>query len=162
MPRLIDADALLMDNTWAFYDRFGNRTSAGLAIEEAPTVDAEPVRHGHWLTSPTGWLYCSECEGEPPCEINVRTDYCPNCGAKMDEVEERITMPTPYDSPISADYLAEMRKEDAETVVRCKDCKYLEEDECPWTGVIDWNGYCSKGERREDAETEADRNGFVK
>ena len=39
-------------------------------------------------------------------------------------------------------------------VVRCKDCKYLEEDECPWTGVIDWNGYCSRGERREDAETD--------
>ena len=48
----------------------------------------DAVRHGRWLTSPTGWLYCSECEGEPPCEINVRTDYCPNCGAKMDEVEE--------------------------------------------------------------------------
>ena len=54
-------------------------------IVNAPTVDAEPVRHGRWLTSPTGWLYCSECEGEPPCEINVGTDYCPNCGAKMSE-----------------------------------------------------------------------------
>ena len=39
---------------------------------------------------------------------------------------------------------------DAEEVVRCKDCKYLEEDECPWTGVIDWNGYCSRGEKRKD------------
>ena len=37
-------------------------------------------------------------------------------------------------------------------VVRCKNCKYLEEDECPWTGVIDWNGFCSRGERKEDAD----------
>lgn len=41
-------------------------------------------------------------------------------------------------------------KENLVEVVRCKDCKYLEEDECPWTGVIDWNGYCSRGERKED------------
>ncbi len=36
-------------------------------------------------------------------------------------------------------------------LVRCKDCKYLEEDECPWTGVIDWNGYCSRGEKRNES-----------
>ena len=40
---------------------------------------------------------------------------------------------------------------DAEPVVRCKECKYLEEDECPWTGVIDWNGYCSRGEKRKES-----------
>ena len=39
---------------------------------------------------------------------------------------------------------------DFQPVVRCKNCKYLEEDECPWAGVIDWNGFCSKGEKREE------------
>ena len=46
-----------------------------------------------------------------------------------------------------------LTEHDLEPVVRCKNCKYLEEDECPWTGVIDWNGYCSRGERKEDVET---------
>ena len=43
MPRLIDADDLLMDNSWAFYDENGNRNDACIAVENAPTVDAEPV-----------------------------------------------------------------------------------------------------------------------
>lgn len=48
---------------------------------------------------------------------------------------------------------------DAVPVVRCKDCRYREHEEpgmvwCPnvigsW---IEENGYCSRGERREDAE----------
>ena len=63
---------------------------------------------------------------------------------------------------------------DAVEVVRCKDCKYylqsnekcelvdtrlrFYETDKTWTGDC----FCSWGERREDAETEADRNGFVK
>lgn len=48
-------------------------------IADAPTVDAEPVRHGHWEDSSNGWM-CSECFRE------MHKDYplCPNCGAKMD------------------------------------------------------------------------------
>ena len=91
MPRLIDADALLMDNTWAFYDRFGNRTSAGLAIEEAPTVNAEPVRHGYWINYKDEHT-CSQCYGVVIEELVDGEwsdyDYCPFCGAKMDEVED--------------------------------------------------------------------------
>lgn len=62
------------------------------AIENAPTVDAEPVRHGKWRQ--TGFRHgkidlwplsyeCSECNrilfGSP------KTNFCPNCGAKMDK-----------------------------------------------------------------------------
>ena len=51
-------------------------------LEDAPTVDAEPVRHGHWIYTPTEPLgyVCSEC-GKSSCGFT----YCPNCGAKMDE-----------------------------------------------------------------------------
>ena len=61
-------------------------------IDEAPSVDAEPVRHGRWETkeyttedSFDDWIVihheevCSECgkgQGE-------RSKFCPNCGAKM-------------------------------------------------------------------------------
>lgn len=50
-------------------------------IQGMPTVDAVPVRHGHWVytpTSPFGFM-CSEC-GIEMCRFN----YCPNCGARMD------------------------------------------------------------------------------
>ena len=47
---------------------------------------AEPVRHGHWetyLTEGLRWK-CSECGSR----FETPYHYCPNCGAKMDEVED--------------------------------------------------------------------------
>lgn len=56
-------------------------------IDDAPTIDAEPVRHGHWVICSDGYYpYCSKCKQEPSGK-NM-TNYCPNCGAKMDEVIE--------------------------------------------------------------------------
>ena len=56
-------------------------------ILEAPTVDAEPVRHGQWLSREEGVVYpfwerytCSACGKHAD-----NTEYCPNCGARMDE-----------------------------------------------------------------------------
>lgn len=43
MSRLVDADELLLNNTWLWYDENGNHTIAGEAIENAPTVDAVEV-----------------------------------------------------------------------------------------------------------------------
>lgn len=53
-------------------------------FDTAPAADVVEVRHGMWLRTPTGWVYCSVCGEEPPEETNARTKYCPNCGAKMD------------------------------------------------------------------------------
>ena len=64
-------------------------------ICESPIIDAEPVRHGQWETKvytieSDGWIteyreeVCSEC-GEGQIGIS---NYCPNCGAKMDLEEE--------------------------------------------------------------------------
>ena len=48
-----------------------------------PAVDAEPVRHGRW-TFPWTSPECSICRKTQKWASN----YCPNCGAKMDaEVE---------------------------------------------------------------------------
>ena len=65
-------------------------------LEDAPTVDAEPVKHGHWNEAKDGTLWCSVCISTGPYDedswgyvLNApHYDYCPNCGAKMDEVEE--------------------------------------------------------------------------
>ena len=55
-------------------------------IQGMPTIDAEPVRHGHW----THAGYCSVCDGEQLGRTDeygesLDTSYCPHCGAKMDE-----------------------------------------------------------------------------
>lgn len=50
-------------------------------------VDAEPVRHGHWILYDYNICQCSACEQffDEPMSDNK---YCPNCGAKMAEVIE--------------------------------------------------------------------------
>ena len=67
-------------------------------ICESPIIDAEPVRHGQWetkvyTTESDGWIteyreeVCSEC-GEGQIGIS---NYCPNCGAKMDGEKQDAT-----------------------------------------------------------------------
>lgn len=63
----------------------------------APTVDAEPIRHGKWKKSGYwGRVYkCDQCGNYLDFDgVNTgrgSANYCPNCGAKMDEVNENET-----------------------------------------------------------------------
>lgn len=56
-------------------------------IDEQPTVDAEPVRHGRWIRDEFGTrcgacgLYAYRDKFDQPWE----SPYCPHCGARMDE-----------------------------------------------------------------------------
>lgn len=84
MPRLIDADALYSELAKA--NSFGELTAkkAIRRLANAPTVDAEPARHGKWrfVNCATGLrCQCSECLHW----VDAGTDknYCPNCGADM-------------------------------------------------------------------------------
>lgn len=59
-----------------------------------PTIDAEPVRHGHWEPIQVQPYFrkhyhnldvcCSACHTRG----NARKEFCSECGAKMDEVAE--------------------------------------------------------------------------
>ena len=97
--RLIDADALkevICDNVYPVTDFFNSRDygmfwTGGIekAINEAPTIDAKPVKHGKWTItevfdfknmtcSSCGWLY------EYHAGMEEEWNYCPNCGARME------------------------------------------------------------------------------
>ena len=67
---------------------FVNHADVVDIIADAPAVEAEPVKHGRWERQKyyggvrkgiVARIICSEC-GYP----NEKTNYCPNCGAKMD------------------------------------------------------------------------------
>ena len=61
------------------------------SISDMPAADVAPVVHGRWLED-HDYLKC------PECGVMVKWDftffdigdwnYCPNCGAKMDEKED--------------------------------------------------------------------------
>lgn len=61
-------------------------------VEQIKDVKAEvePVKHGKWIGKPIGGystVRCSVC-GDVFLENNGKWNYCPNCGAKMDEEQE--------------------------------------------------------------------------
>lgn len=98
--RLIDADRLKAEIMgWCVVtdDLFGmgkyyEREIVLQAIEESPTIDAVPVVRGRWRTWEEQFpdrttrkknnlgVFCSACQ----LHADNMTNYCPNCGAKME------------------------------------------------------------------------------
>lgn len=101
--RLVDADALMRE--FAEFVRASNNSDfaddptwndAVSLLDSAPTIAAEPVKHGRWeeteYSDYDDSYRCSACgevwefiEGAPK---DNGANYCPNCGARMDEVED--------------------------------------------------------------------------
>ena len=52
-------------------------------IRDAPAADVAPVLHGRWVASHDEFCQCSLCKYPVYAAWNT-TNYCPNCGAKMD------------------------------------------------------------------------------
>lgn len=116
MPDLIDREELIMDmkdtkeNVMRMFQFPKNQINVAEAVADAmlynarhaPAVDVVPVVHGHWISeadkySLVNHLYhpyiCSECNTvywvyQPNGEL-IGMDFCPHCGAKMDDGRER-------------------------------------------------------------------------
>lgn len=96
MSRLIDAEALGINKAKReiFNDpKYADGWNSAIeVINNAPTVDAVPLRHGRWLTTDAypHHLYCSLCyktylkNAQWLDTLGVPTNFCPNCGARME------------------------------------------------------------------------------
>lgn len=101
--RLKDADALFRSLSDWQYDEFvreGTDAEYDLIdkvlarVSAAPTIDAVPVVHGHYVGEYDGYAdgnpvydmwYCSECGYYfEDWDDKPTYNFCPNCGAKMD------------------------------------------------------------------------------
>ena len=95
MPRLIDADEIKKrEKDVVLANGAKYRCFDTTMLSEIPTVDAEPVRHGHWIRdfmiAEDTFYKCSVC-GRQECLMDKydpkeEMPYC-HCGAKMDEVK---------------------------------------------------------------------------
>ena len=62
-------------------------------VEKFPAADVAPVRHGRWdgdncTVCKLPWNYNMTQDADDWGYFDPMPDYCPNCGAKMDEVSE--------------------------------------------------------------------------
>jgi len=93
MPKYIDvkkleeykADCCVSLTEW----QQGWNDAIDTIVSEASIVDAELVKHGHWIFNPKDAIEmmftlpkCSKCGAE---SVDGGS-YCSNCGAKMDEI----------------------------------------------------------------------------
>lgn len=101
--RLIDADKLthLLGQEYSQTKYSGRKRIVISLVKEIarliiaqPTID--PVKHGHWIeweeyTDCPFWCKCSKCGRLglfDDRDVMEKSDYCPHCGAKMDEATE--------------------------------------------------------------------------
>lgn len=67
----------------------------GFGIKQLPAADVVPVAHGRWISlteCANEGVYCSVCNKKvykadyawSNKRIKMRSNYCPNCGARMD------------------------------------------------------------------------------
>lgn len=108
--KLIDADALKESLEELEAESNSIRYTQGLQdaidyyfpqiIDDAPTIDAEPIVHAHWIEK-TDWYFgvgqihctCSNCGYTVDYKPGSRGDgrggkFCDDCGAMMDEKPE--------------------------------------------------------------------------
>ena len=71
-------------------------TGRDCEIPYVPAADVVEVRHGRWMTTDAypHHLYCSVCyktyakNAKWVNELDLPTNYCPNCGARMGKEDE--------------------------------------------------------------------------
>lgn len=96
MSRLIDAELIEKEEGWL------DETCLVIPkqiIYDAPTVEAKPIKHGHWI-----WDKSANMGAAPKCSVcGLRShsgawagenNYCPVCGAKMDEEKQLMEVKT--------------------------------------------------------------------
>lgn len=66
-------------------------------VKFMPTIESNTIKHGYWKLldeCSNAGVYCSECHKkvykEYYANVKVKSKFCPNCGAIMDGVFEKL------------------------------------------------------------------------
>ena len=83
----------LMDENGEYDHYTSGFDEAVTRVENFPAADVAPVRHGRWdgdncTVCKLPWNYNMTQDADDWGYFDPMPDYCPNCGAKMDEVSE--------------------------------------------------------------------------
>lgn len=89
--RLIDGDDLLTAFPYDDEEPTLTISCVRMTIKHMPTIDAEPIRHGHWILDKRGNYACEFCGNTPYHSNMYNMNYCSNCGAKLTIERDNIT-----------------------------------------------------------------------
>lgn len=96
--RLIDADSMITKLKNTYTKKEHTLRVLGISTEVKGIVDClidvindmpteEATKHAHWTEKYDGYMILQACS---VCNAHaiIKSNYCPHCGAKMDEVKE--------------------------------------------------------------------------
>jgi uncharacterized CHY-type Zn-finger protein len=94
--RLIDAEAakLLTEEYYPFVEGCAEVGDVKDFLDCCHTIEAKPIVHAHWNEVREGLHVCSNCQVKASLTsdeydyMENLSDYCPWCGAQMNEVTE--------------------------------------------------------------------------
>lgn len=90
VEKMLENAQIITDGEWCGY------CTDDVNLDSIPAADVVEVRHGRWMTTDAypHHLYCSVCyktyakNAKWVNELDLPTNYCPNCGARMDKEDE--------------------------------------------------------------------------
>ena len=95
MAEYIERDSVLniVKGNWSFMNSADDAIQTSIEmIRRLPAADVRPVAHGKWVDVSekiyTKDLPCApyyQCDQCKKIKEGYRTNYCPNCGARMEE-----------------------------------------------------------------------------
>lgn len=89
MAEYIDrAEVISIIKTGGFWEE-EDREVAITCVEQTPAAEVAEVRHGRWISTGVISCKCSDC-GKLQLKSHADdSNYCPNCGARMDKEDEQ-------------------------------------------------------------------------
>ena len=96
MPRYIDAEKAIeiAESNKAVLQSLGDIVDIREIVNDVPTADVQPVKHGKWILDEDSSSEEEKCYRCSNCKAILEEDYkwhnhnyCYHCGAKMDKKE---------------------------------------------------------------------------
>lgn len=79
---------VILDRPWEYCDTPEQAYNWGVrdGLKQASYMSEKS--HAYWALRDYNWPYCTHCQTNAPMGMLAPFDYCPHCGAVMDEAKD--------------------------------------------------------------------------
>lgn len=72
----------------SIYFGYENVENFKVKINKLPPINPQEPKIGHWIEHNAKTYECSECHNNKSLYASYKTDYCPDCGARMESEDK--------------------------------------------------------------------------